>query len=31
MWIPNLVVIEPKWLKEEVDKMIDRYIEKFRK
>ena len=30
MWIPNLVVIEPKWLKEEVDKMIDRYIEKFR-
>jgi len=30
MWIPNLVVIEPKWLKEEVDGMIDRYIEKFR-
>jgi len=30
MWIPNLVVIEPKWLKEEVDKMIDKYIERFR-
>ena len=31
MWIPNLVVIEPKWLKEEVDSMIDRYIERFRR
>jgi len=30
MWIPNLVVIEPKWLKEEVDSMIDSYIEKFK-
>ena len=30
MWIPNLVVIEPKWLKDEVDSMIDEYIDKFR-
>jgi len=30
MWILNLVVIELKWLKEKVNGMIERYIEKFR-
>jgi predicted DNA-binding transcriptional regulator YafY len=26
MWIPNLIVLEPKWLKEEVDNHIKEYI-----
>ncbi len=26
MWIPNLIVLEPKWLKEEVDNRIKEYI-----
>jgi len=30
MWIPHIVVIKPKWLKEEIDNMIEEYIKKFR-
>jgi predicted DNA-binding transcriptional regulator YafY len=29
MWIPNLRVISPKWLKEEVDGYIKEYMERF--
>ncbi|WP_457561172.1 WCX domain-containing protein [Caminibacter sp.] len=31
MWIPNLVVISPECLKEEVDEYVKEYIEKFSK
>jgi len=29
MWIPHIVVIEPKWLKEEVDKRVRSYMERY--
>ena len=29
MWIPNIVILSPKWLKDEFDEYVKEYVKKY--